>query len=56
MKIQILREEASRLGMNAGELVDNLEKALNGEIVGQVIDNQNSIISICVLTMNPEPT
>lgn len=40
VKIQVLREEASSLGMNAGELIENLEKALNGEVVGQVIDNQ----------------
>jgi Cu(I)/Ag(I) efflux system membrane protein CusA/SilA len=40
VKIQILREEASNLGINSGELVENLEMALNGEVVGQVIDNQ----------------
>lgn len=40
VKIQILRDEVSRLGINAGELVESLEKALNGEVVGQVIDNQ----------------
>lgn len=40
VKIQVLREEASALGINAGELIESLEKALNGEVVGQVIDNQ----------------
>jgi len=40
VKIQVLRDEASQLGINSGELVENLEMALNGEVVGQVIDNQ----------------
>ncbi|MCC6276519.1 MAG: efflux RND transporter permease subunit [Oligoflexia bacterium] len=40
VKIQIMRDEASSLGINSGELIENLEKALNGQVVGQVIDNQ----------------
>lgn len=40
VKIQIMRDEASKLGINSGELVANLEHALNGAVVGQVIDGQ----------------
>lgn len=40
VKIQLMRDEAAQLGLSGGELIENLEKALNGEIVGQVIDNQ----------------
>lgn len=40
VKIQILREETAQFGILSGELIDNLEMALNGEVVGQVIDQQ----------------
>jgi len=40
VKIQLLRDEAAQFGLNGGELIENLEKALNGEVVGQVIDHQ----------------
>lgn len=40
IKIQILREEAAKFGINAGEMVENLEMALHGEVVGQIIDQQ----------------
>ncbi|HPI39417.1 MAG TPA: efflux RND transporter permease subunit [Pseudobdellovibrionaceae bacterium] len=40
VKIQVLRSEASQLGINAGDLIENLEKALNGVVVGQVVDQQ----------------
>lgn len=40
VKIQILREEAARFGIITGELVKNLEMALNGEVIGQIIDQQ----------------
>lgn len=40
VKIQLLREEAAKYGLISGELIDNLEMALNGEVVGQVIDQQ----------------
>lgn len=40
VKIQVLREEAAKYGIVSGELVTNLEKALNGEAVGQILDQQ----------------
>lgn len=40
VKIQILREEAAKFGINSGEMIENLEMALNGEVVGQIIDQQ----------------
>jgi len=40
IKIQALREEAAKYGMATGDITEQLEKALDGEVVGQVIDNQ----------------
>ena len=40
VKIQLLREEAARFGIVSGELANMLELALNGEAVGQIIDDQ----------------
>ncbi len=40
VKIQILREEAAKFGLVSGEMIENLEMALNGEVVGQIIDQQ----------------
>lgn len=40
IKIQLLREEAARLGIVLGELSNTLEVALNGESVSQVIEGQ----------------
>lgn len=40
VKIRLMREEAARLGIVLGELADNLEMALNGEIVAQVLEKQ----------------
>ncbi len=40
VKIQLLRDEAARLGISLGDLSELLEKALNGETVGQLIDGQ----------------
>lgn len=40
LKIQVLREEAASFGMNTGEMIENLEMALNGEVVGQLIEQQ----------------
>jgi Cu(I)/Ag(I) efflux system membrane protein CusA/SilA len=42
VKIQLLREEAAQYGMVLGELTESLEKALNGEAVAQVIENQKT--------------
>jgi len=43
LKIQLLREEASRFGIVLGDLAGLLERALQGEVVGQVIEGQKSI-------------
>ena len=40
VKVQLLRDEAARFGIVSGELANMLELALNGEAVGQIIDNQ----------------
>ncbi|MDZ4084218.1 MAG: efflux RND transporter permease subunit [Bdellovibrionales bacterium] len=42
VKIQLLRDEAGKFGIVAGELSETLEKALNGEIVAQVLDQQRT--------------
>lgn len=40
VKIQLLRDQAAKLGISLGDLSVLLEKALNGETVGQLIDGQ----------------
>lgn len=40
VKIQLLRDQAAKFGIVSGELANMLELALNGEAVGQIIDNQ----------------
>lgn len=42
IKIQLLREEAGAFGIVPGELSETLEKALNGEVVAQVVDQQKT--------------
>lgn len=42
VKVQILREEAARYALVSGELTETLEKALNGEAVAQVLDEQRT--------------
>lgn len=42
VKIQLLREEAAKYGIVLGELSETLEKALNGEIISQVLDQQRT--------------
>jgi CzcA family heavy metal efflux pump len=42
IKIQILREEAGKYGIVPGDLSETLQKALNGEVIAQVIDNQKT--------------
>jgi len=43
VKVQLLREEASRYGVSVGDLAILLEKALQGEIVGQVLEGQKTV-------------
>ncbi|MFN8945800.1 MAG: efflux RND transporter permease subunit, partial [Pseudobdellovibrionaceae bacterium] len=38
LKIQVLRDDAAKYGLSAGEITSLLEAALNGEIVTQVIE------------------
>ncbi|MBX3034774.1 MAG: efflux RND transporter permease subunit [Bdellovibrionaceae bacterium] len=40
LKIHVLREEAARHGLGAGEVTELLESAFNGHIVAQVIEEQ----------------
>lgn len=42
VKIQLLRDEAGQYGIVAGELSETLEKALNGEVIAQVLDQQRT--------------
>lgn len=42
VKIQLLREEAANYGLVLGEISETLEKALNGEVIAQVLDNQRT--------------
>lgn len=42
LKIQILREDASHYGLAVGDVADLLEKALQGEVVGQILENQKT--------------
>ncbi len=40
VKIQLLRDDAAKFGISLGDLAAVLEKALNGEAVAQLIENQ----------------
>jgi CzcA family heavy metal efflux pump len=43
VKIQLMREEAAKYGIVLGDLAQLMEKALQGEVVGQIIEGQRSI-------------
>lgn len=43
IKIQLLRDEAMLYGIVLGDLAGLLEKALQGEVVGQVLENQKTV-------------
>ena len=43
VKIQLMREEAKQYGVVLGDLADLLQKALQGEVVGQILENQKTI-------------
>lgn len=42
IKIQLMREEAGNFGIVPGDLSQTLEKALNGETVAQILDQQKT--------------
>lgn len=42
VKIQLLREEAAKYGLVSGEITETLEKALNGEVIAQILDQQRT--------------
>jgi CzcA family heavy metal efflux pump len=43
VKVQLMREEAARYGIVVGELSQLLEKALQGEVVGQILEGQKTV-------------
>lgn len=43
VKIQLLRDEALKYGIVVGELSELMEKALQGEVIGQILEGQKSI-------------
>lgn len=43
VKIQLLRDEAMKYGIVLGDLAGLLERALQGEVVGQVLENQKTV-------------
>lgn len=43
VKIQLMRDEASKYGIVVGDLAGLLEKALQGEVVGQILEGQKNI-------------
>ncbi len=43
VKIQLLRDEAIKYGVILGDLAELLQKALQGEVVGQILENQKTI-------------
>ena len=43
VKIQLLREEAAKYGIVVGDLARLMEKALQGEVVGQILEGQKNI-------------
>ena len=43
VKIQLMREEAAKYGIVVGNLAQLMEKALQGEVVGQILEGQKNI-------------
>lgn len=43
VKIQLVREEALKYGIVVGDLAQLMEKALQGEVVGQILEGQKNI-------------
>ncbi len=42
IKIQLMREDAGKFGIVPGDLSETLEKALNGEVVAQILEQQKT--------------
>ncbi len=43
VKIQLMRDEAAKYGLVVGDLAQLMEKALQGEVVGQILEGQKTI-------------
>lgn len=43
VKIQLMREEAAKYGIVVGDMAQLMEKALQGEVVGQILEGQKNI-------------
>ncbi|AHZ84761.1 Cobalt-zinc-cadmium resistance protein CzcA [Bdellovibrio bacteriovorus] len=43
VKIHLLRDEAARYGITVGDLAQLLEKALQGEVVGQILEGHKTV-------------
>jgi CzcA family heavy metal efflux pump len=43
VKIQLMRDEAAKYGIVVGDLAQLMEKALQGEVVGQILEGQKNI-------------
>ncbi len=43
VKIQLMRDEAAKYGIVVGDLAQLLEKALQGDVVGQILEGQKNI-------------
>ncbi len=43
VKIQLMRQEAAKFGIVVGDLSQLMEKALQGEVVGQILEGQKNI-------------
>jgi Cu(I)/Ag(I) efflux system membrane protein CusA/SilA len=42
IKIQLMRDDIAKYGLIVGDVSENLEKALNGEVIAQIIDQQRN--------------
>ncbi|MFP5519422.1 MAG: efflux RND transporter permease subunit [Bdellovibrionia bacterium] len=43
LKIEVMRDLAAQYGISTGELTENLHKALHGQLVGQILEDQKTI-------------
>lgn len=43
VKVQLMRDEAAKYGIVVGDLAQLMEKALQGEVVGQILEGQKNI-------------